>query len=59
MSPKKYIDRAMEAYQRMFGTKLKAKYTSPLEPGDHPELDTSDELDIDGIKQYKSLIGVL
>ena len=59
MSPKKYIERAIENFQRMTGSKPKAKYSSPLEPGDHPELDTSEELDIDGIKQYQSLIGIL
>ena len=59
MSPKKYIERAIESYERMFGSKPKSKYNSPLEQGDHPELDTSEELNIDGIKQYQSLIGVL
>jgi len=34
-------------------------YKSPLERGDHPELDTSPELNIEGIKQYQSLIGCL
>ena len=43
---------------RMFGTKPKA-YNSPLEHGDHPELDDSKELDLDGIKKYQSLIGSL
>jgi hypothetical protein len=40
----------------MFGKKPKA-YVSPLEPGDHPELDESDLLDLEGINQYQSLIG--
>jgi hypothetical protein len=40
----------------MFGKKPKA-YVSPLEPGDHPELDESKLLDIEGIKQYQSIIG--
>ena len=43
----------------MFGDKPSTKVSSPLEKGDHPELDTSDELDIDGIKKYQSLIGAL
>jgi hypothetical protein len=42
----------------MFGTKPK-EYTSPLEKGDHPEIDTSEELDEDGIKMYPSMIGCL
>ena len=45
-------------YVRLFGTQPKG-YTSPLERGDHPELDTSDELELDGIKKYQSLIGLL
>ena len=59
MSPSKYIDRMMENYLRMFGAKPKATYTSPLEKGDHPELDTSQLLDEVGIKKYQSLIGAL
>ena len=42
----------------MFGSKPKA-YSSPLEKNDHPELDTSEELDMEGIKQFQSLIGSL
>jgi hypothetical protein len=30
-----------------------------LAKGDHPELDTSDLLDMEGIKIYQSLIGAL
>jgi hypothetical protein len=30
---------------------------SPLEKGDHPELDTSELLDPEGIQQYQSLVG--
>ena len=43
----------------MFGQKPKLTVTSPLEKGDHPELDTSDELDIEDIKKYQSLIGAM
>ena len=32
---------------------------SPLEKGDHPELDTSDLLDADGIQKYQSMIGAM
>ena len=59
MSPAKYIERIVDNYTRMFGTKPRTSYTSPLNKGDHPELDDSDELDIDGIKKYQSLIGAL
>ena len=55
-SPTKYIVRMIDNYVRLFGTQPK-EYTSPLERGDHPELDTSDELDPEGIAIYQSLIG--
>ena len=42
----------------MFGEKPK-EVTCPLEKGDHPELDTTDELDLEGIRKYQSLIGAL
>ena len=34
-----------------------AKYQSPLEEGDHLELDTSEFLDKSDIQKYQSLIG--
>ena len=57
MAPKRYIERMVGTYEHMFGCKPKATYSSPLERGDHPELDVSEELGPDGIKQYQSLIG--
>jgi histone deacetylase 1/2 len=56
--PKRYIDKMVEDHTRMFGEKPKP-YSSPLERGDHPELDTSPILELEGIKQYQSLIGSL
>ena len=38
--PKKYIAKMLESYERMYKEKLKY-YNSPLEKGDHPELDNS------------------
>jgi hypothetical protein len=43
----------------MFGEQPKQNVTSPLEKGDHPELDTSELLDSQGISMYQSLIGAL
>ena len=40
-----------EAYYLNFGCKPNTVYTSPLEQGDHPELDTTPFLDQDGIQQ--------
>ncbi len=44
-APKKYIQKMMDNYERLFGTKPTAKVGSPLEKNDHPELDTSELLE--------------
>ena len=49
----------VETYVRLFGEKPKELYSSPLEKGDHPELNTSDLLDADGIQKYQSMIGAM
>ena len=54
--PKKYIEKMVETYERLFGEKPR-KATSPLVKGDHPELDTSELLDDDGMRIYQSMIG--
>ena len=60
MSPKTYIEKRLtSSYGRMFGGNPSTQYHAPLEHGDHPELDTSELLDQDGIDQYQSLIGSL
>ena len=43
----------------MFGKKPKANMSSPLDKGDHPELDDSELLDQTDIQKYQSLIGAL
>jgi hypothetical protein len=50
-----YIGKIMDQYENMFGCKPK-EYTSPLEKGDHPEIDDTHELDVEGIKTYQTLI---
>ena len=57
-APKKYVGRMIDSYFQMFGQKPK-EASSPLESGDHPELDTSPELDANGIRKYQTLIGSL
>lgn len=57
-APRKYIEKMLENYKRLFGTYPKPA-TSPLVKGDHPELDASELLDLEGIKIYQSLIGAL
>ena len=59
VGPRKYIEKMCEEYERLFGMKPKQNVTSPLEKNDHPELDASEILNTDGIKQYQSLIGTL
>jgi hypothetical protein len=45
MALKKYIEKMMMGYEQMFGEKPSTMVHSPLEKGDHPELDTSELLD--------------
>jgi hypothetical protein len=42
----------------MFGCKPK-EFTFPLEKADHPEIDTSEEVDQAGIKVFQSMTGSL
>ena len=58
MEPKKFIERLIDSYQRLFGSKPQARM-SPLEKNDHPELDTSDFLEDNDVAKYQSLIGSL
>jgi hypothetical protein len=58
MSPRTYIlVKMINSYELMFGENKPKEYTSPLESGDHPELDTTELLGLEGIQQYQSLIG--
>ena len=59
MHPLKYIDCMVESYVRLFGKKPSTAVTSPLEKGDHPECDTTELLDPDGVTIYQSLVGQL
>ena len=56
--PKQYIEKMMDWYESTFGEKAKTA-SSPLEKGDHPELDNSDLVDEVGISQYQAMIGQL
>ena len=46
-------------YERMFGESPKQTAKSPIEKGDHPELDQSDLLPPSDVVKYQSLIGSL
>jgi len=49
----------VEAFEHTFGHKPKQNISSPLEKNDHPELDMTELLDMDGVSKYQSLIGAL
>ena len=57
MAANKYIEKIAMGYEIMFGEKPLTKVHSPLEKGDHPELDTLELLNQNGVKQYQALIG--
>jgi Reverse transcriptase (RNA-dependent DNA polymerase) len=59
VAPLKYIDRMADTYRELFGVAPKQNIQSPMEKGDHPELDDSPLLEEDGIHKYQSLIGTL
>jgi len=57
-APHQYIEKVMDNCLRLFGKRPHNAH-SPIVQGDHPELDTSDLLDDNGIQIYQSLIGSL
>ena len=59
--PVRYIQKILDQYERMFGEKVSGsrKIHAPLEPGDHPELDTSELCNEDEKAKYLSLVGSL
>jgi hypothetical protein len=59
MEPKKYIEKMVSTYEQIFGQHPSHKFSSPLEKGDHPELDTSPFLLAIEIQQYQSLVSAL
>ena len=44
-APRKHIKKMIDSHLNMFGSKPKLNVMSPLEKGDHPELDISECLD--------------
>jgi hypothetical protein len=54
-TPKKYLERTFDEYTRIFGEKPRVA-SSPLKNGDNPEIDTTEYLGFDNIKQYQSVI---
>jgi hypothetical protein len=59
ISPTKYKEKLINNYKNLFGMKPSQNVTSPLDKGDHPELDTSKLCNEEHISQYQSMIGSL
>ena len=57
----RYIQKILEQYERIFGEPVKnsRKIHAALEPGDHPELDTSTLCSEEEKSKYMSLVGCL
>jgi len=58
-APKRYVERMAQTYQRLFGKNPRTTYQSPLDRGDHPELDTSEFLNSEDMQKYQSLVGAM
>ena len=59
IAPIKYIKKMIMSYEQMFGKTPRTTAWSPLEKGDHPELDDSEFLNPEDTQKYQSLIGAL
>ena len=59
--PKRFIEKMLDQYEHMFGEKVKSgrRIHAPLEPSDHPELDTSEFCVEKDKAKYMSMIGSL
>src|ERR687890_2512504 len=54
-----YIDKCLVIFEQLFGAPPPAKVFTPLDPKDHPEMDTSAFLDKTGLQLYWKLLGML
>ena len=59
VAPRKHIEKMSDEHQHMFGEKPCQKCMSPLEKGDHPEIDESPFLKAKGMQQHQSLISLM
>ena len=59
MGSKTYVQRILKQFEVMMGYLPPKKVTLPIEPRDHPELDTSKPLDEKAKRLYWSLLGML
>jgi len=55
-----YVKRMLDNYQKMFGEPVpKREIHAPLDPADHPELDSTELCNLEEVKNYWSMIGEL
>lgn len=54
-----YIDKCLVIFEQLFGAPPPNKVFTPLDPKDHPEMDTSAFLDKAGMQLYWKLLGML
>jgi hypothetical protein len=63
MAPDQYLVNAIAVVQKNLqkhGIKLNSiRSDVPMTPGYHPEVDTSDPIDVDATKLYQSCVGIL
>ena len=59
IAARKYVDKMVATYEQHFGSKPSQRFSSPLEAGDHPEINSSEFLDATETQLYQSLIGAL
>jgi Reverse transcriptase (RNA-dependent DNA polymerase) len=52
ISPTKYIEKLIKNFEKLFSMKPSQNVTSPIDKGDHPELDTSELCTEEQISQY-------
>ena len=58
MGAKDYVTKILSNYERLYGEQPKP-LVQPVENTDHPEIDTTELLNKEGIQEYQSLIGEL
>ena len=56
---KKYIDKLVETYKRLFNEEPPKDHKTPLDKNEHPELDTSEILEGDLAAKYLTMVGQL
>ena len=56
LDPKQCVEKTLGTFKDMFG-ELPRKRETPLPPNDHPEMDTSELLEDDGVEKHPSLTG--